>query len=116
MNRGNKRYHPSLGFELTYHHTHVEMPPETVGSSTGIVWCYCCGYMLYSDTGPARGHKAYEPCVPIPIEFRDNDRVHQAIEDAYTIGKREGWDEAGKETARTCTDVILPANPYEWGR
>lgn len=48
---------------------HSPAQPETIGQSTGLVYCMACGYLLSSDN---KGHtaRANKPCVPVHVDLR----------------------------------------------
>lgn len=47
--------------------SHTPAPPQNIGLGTGLVYCRACGFLLWSDSGPSKGHRAYEPCTPVRV-------------------------------------------------
>ena len=51
---------------------HIPAPLQTLGHSTGLVYCKACGYLLSSDA-KGRTSRADRPCVPIHVEPRKEE-------------------------------------------
>lgn len=59
---------------MEIHPSHVPAEPKDIGLGRGLVYCRSCGWLLWSASGPSKGRKAYQPCNPATIDFRDSDR------------------------------------------
>ena len=49
---------------------HMPAESQTIGGSTGLVYCMACGFLLSSDR-KGRTERADEPCTPVRVGLRN---------------------------------------------
>lgn len=56
---------------------HIPAPPQTIGGSTGLVYCMACGYLLTSDA-KGRTKRADLTCTPVRVGLRATSETDES--------------------------------------